>query len=85
MVLKSHRFDYMRDRLTPAALRNRAGITQKQLAAAVGRTPGIVSKWERFEKSPRLSPAEMKRLLVALDCTLDEAIEAFDRINPSDI
>lgn len=64
--------------LTPIELRERAGLTQRQVAEALGKTVGTVSDWERRVKRPRLSFSETKKLLDALNCSLDELIEAFE-------
>lgn len=75
----------MRDRLTPAELRNRAGLTQEEAAIALRKSVGTISKWERFEKRPRLSFSEVKRIMLVYGCSLDDLIEAFDRVNPDEV
>ena len=66
------------EQLTPMKLRERAGLTQRQIAESLGKTVGTVSGWERFTKKPRLSFSETKSLMELLNCTLDELIEAFE-------
>lgn len=52
-------------------LRKKAGLTQVQLAAAIGSaSTGIVSMWESGVRSPR---AEfLPKLAKVLGCTIDE-------------
>ncbi|NET37396.1 MAG: helix-turn-helix transcriptional regulator [Cyanothece sp. SIO1E1] len=69
--------------LTPMRLRERAGLTQRQIAEALGKTVGTVSAWERYTKKPRLSFAETKQLMELLQCTLDELVEAFEVVESS--
>ena len=46
------------------ALRKRLGVTQKELAARLGKPQSYVSKGERFER--RIDPAEFRRTVIAL-------------------
>ncbi|HEY9698792.1 MAG TPA: helix-turn-helix transcriptional regulator [Trichocoleus sp.] len=64
------------EKLTLAQLRQRAGLTQRQLADSLGVTVGTVSDWERGVKEPRPSFLQTKKLTEALQCTLDELVEA---------
>lgn len=54
-----------------------AGLTQKQLADAVGSTPAEVSKWERGERAPRAS--KLKQIADALGCSV------LDLMDPSNM
>lgn len=51
-------------------MRERAGMTQRQLAALVGRWPGDISNWETGKHIPRLDVAT--DIAIALGCSLDE-------------
>ncbi len=64
--------------LSPMKLRERAGLTQRQVAELLGKTVGTVSDWERRVKRPRLSFFETKKLMTALNCSLEELIEAYE-------
>jgi transcriptional regulator with XRE-family HTH domain len=64
------------DKISLAGLRQRAGLTQRQLSEALGVTIGTISNWERGIKEPRPSFLQVKKLIEALDCTLDELVEA---------
>jgi transcriptional regulator with XRE-family HTH domain len=75
----------MRNRLTPADLRLRAGLTQEDVAKVLKTTSNAVSKWERFDKSPRLSFAKVKLFMRAYQCSLDDLIECFDRVDPDEV
>ncbi|MEP0868894.1 helix-turn-helix transcriptional regulator [Trichocoleus desertorum AS-A10] len=67
-------------RLTPMKLRNRTGLTQVQFAIMIGKSPSTVAKWEAGDFVPKGKPSEIKRLMDAYQCTLDELIEAFEGI-----
>jgi transcriptional regulator with XRE-family HTH domain len=71
--------------LSPAELRKRAGLTQKEVAAAIGRREQTISDWERGVKRPLLSPAETLILMRLYQASLDELVKAFDRIDPDEI
>ncbi|MBF2049774.1 MAG: helix-turn-helix domain-containing protein [Leptolyngbya sp. IPPAS B-1204] len=62
--------------LTLKKLRERAGLTQRQIADALGVTTTTVGTWERGEKEPRPSFLQVKILIETLNCTLDELVEA---------
>jgi transcriptional regulator with XRE-family HTH domain len=62
--------------LTLAKLRERAGVTQRKLADALGVTVTTISSWERGAKQPRPSLAQVKIMTEVLQCTLDELVEA---------
>jgi transcriptional regulator with XRE-family HTH domain len=64
------------NRLTLAKLRERAGVTQRQLAHALGVTITTISNWERGVKQPHPSLPQVKVMTEVLQCTLDELVEA---------
>ncbi len=53
-------------------LRKRLGLTQKQVAAAVGVTDQTVSNWEVGRFEPRLTISQMQALCRILQCSLEE-------------
>ena len=62
---------------TLMTLRQRAGLTQKQLAEALGVTVTTVSAWERGAQVPRLTVIQTQQFLKVCQCTIDELVEAF--------
>jgi len=53
-------------------LRQRVGLTQRQVADALGKTDQTVSNWENGVRAPRLTPRETLTLCRVLKCTLEE-------------
>jgi transcriptional regulator with XRE-family HTH domain len=70
-----------KEKLTPMLLRNRAGLTQRQVAQALDVREATVSEWERGFYTPRVYPSQIKRMLEVYKCDLDELIEAFEGAN----
>lgn len=64
------------NQLTLKKLRERAGLTQRQLANALGVTVTTVSSWERGVKKPSLSFAQVQKVIETLHCSLEELVEA---------
>lgn len=65
--------------LTLAKLRERAGLTQRQLADVLGVTVTTISNWERGVKEPNLNFAQVKQMTEVLHCSLDDLVEATKR------
>ncbi|EDX78445.1 hypothetical protein MC7420_7098 [Coleofasciculus chthonoplastes PCC 7420] len=63
-------------RLTLTKLRQRAGLTQQELASAIGVTQKTISIWEKGSVEPKLTFEQTKLLIEVLNCTLDELIAA---------
>ena len=63
-------------RTTMRQLRERASLTQEELARKLGLTVSSVSKWDQERSFPKLMPIEMANLMEILSCTLDELKEA---------
>ncbi len=53
-------------------LRKGRGLTQKQVADAVGVTDQTISNWEAGRFEPRLTISQMQALCRVLQCSLDE-------------
>lgn len=53
-------------------LRERQGLTQKQVADGLGLTVQTVSNWETGFRSMKLTPKETLALCRLLGCTLEE-------------
>jgi transcriptional regulator with XRE-family HTH domain len=53
-------------------LRERAGLTQRQLAIGLGVTDQTVSNWETGRRTPTLTPQQTLKLCQILGCTLEE-------------
>jgi len=69
-------------RITFAYLRERAGLTQREISIAMDVTVTTVSQWETGARRPRLFPEQIQKLLQVLDCTLEEFVEAFSQNEP---
>ena len=56
--------------------RERAGMTQESLAAAIGVTQAAVSMWEAGNSNPDIITA--KKIAQALACSVDELLAPID-------
>lgn len=61
-------------------LRERVGLTQRQVADALGITVNTVSSWETGRNEPRLDFVQTKRLMEIYDCSIDELAESLNEI-----
>lgn len=57
--------------------RKDAGLTQQELANAIGVTARTVQRWEGGEKIPVLTPLQTWRLCVALKCSAEDLARDF--------
>lgn len=64
------------EQLTLADLRKHAGLTQRQVAELLGVTVTTVSAWERGTQVPRLTFAQVEKLLEAFGCSIQALVEA---------
>ncbi len=71
--------------LTPADLRERIGLTQQDVAIALGKSVSSVASWEQFRKRPRLSFTETIKLCRLYRVPIETLAIVFDRTNPDDI
>ena len=55
-------------------IRIRCGMTQQQLAEAIGITPSAVTKWETGSCQPSLE--NLFKAAAALGCSMDELIKS---------
>lgn len=62
-----------------ATLRDKASITQSQVATALGTTTQTVSNWETGIRVMRLTPNQMVILCKLLQCSVEE-LSSYDRI-----
>jgi len=69
-------------KLTPASLRLRAKLTQRQVSIALDRRESTISDWETGKTRPQLYLSEVKLMMQVYKATLDELIEAFDGFSP---
>jgi transcriptional regulator with XRE-family HTH domain len=67
------------EQLTLAHLRKQAGLTQRQLAEALGVTIKSVSAWERGVVEPRLTFKETQKLTEILGCSFQDLVKATDQ------
>jgi DNA-binding transcriptional regulator YiaG len=64
--------------ITPAQLRESAGLTQLQLAIELGLSVKTINKWEQKSARPKLLPSQLKQMLSIYQCTIDDLIIAFE-------
>jgi transcriptional regulator with XRE-family HTH domain len=69
--------DQADEQITPMGLRERVGLTQLQVAVALGKTPGTISNWERRAKTPELTLAEVQQLAELYECSVSDLVQAF--------
>lgn len=78
-ILLSYNMSEQEDQLNPVKLRQRVGLTQRQVAQALDVRQSTVSDWERGVTTPNLPPSKLKMMLQIYQCTLDDLIEAFEK------
>lgn len=69
-------------------LRKHAGLTQRQVAEALGVTVTTISSWETGLKEPRLDFVQTKKLMELYRCSIDDLANALEslrekRLEPS--
>ncbi|MEQ8538870.1 MAG: helix-turn-helix transcriptional regulator [Coleofasciculus sp. D1-CHI-01] len=64
------------NQVTLMELRNRAGLTRRQVAMELGVTEKTIYVWETSSNPPRLTVAQVQRLLEMLNCSMAELVEA---------
>ena len=61
-----------------SGLREKAGLTQRQLGDTIGVSDQTVFNWEKGIHLPKLTPAQTIALCKALSCSIEELAEAFE-------
>lgn len=61
---------------TMKQLRERAELSQDELARQMGVTTSAVAKWDQKRSFPKLYPADLIKLTEVLKCSINELIEA---------
>lgn len=69
------------DLLTFMKLRERVGLTQRELAQSLGVTVTTISAWENGRHEPKLTILQVKQLMEVLDCSLEDLAEAVQNAN----
>lgn len=64
--------------LTLTRLRQQAGLTQQDLADALGVTQKTISVWEKGSVEPKLSLRQTKIMMEVLHCTFEQLLEAIE-------
>ena len=64
------------NQVTLMKLRNRAGLTRRQVAAELEVTEKTIYVWETSPNPPRLTVAQVQRLIEILNCSMEELVEA---------
>jgi DNA-binding XRE family transcriptional regulator len=67
---------------TLMGLRERASLTRRQLAEAIGVTEKTIFVWEKGAKEPKMTPSQMQAYTIALGCSFEEFIKAVQKRSP---
>ncbi|MGG6295266.1 helix-turn-helix transcriptional regulator [Leptolyngbya sp. AN02str] len=59
-------------------LREKLGLTQRQVAEAIGVTDQTVSNWERGVYAPKLTPRQTAKLCQTLSLTVQELADLLE-------
>lgn len=65
--------------LTLMNLRERAGLTRRQLANAVGVTEKTIYVWESNCKEPKMTPSQIESYLKTVGCSFEEFAQSIKR------
>ncbi len=76
VVTEQYRIKAGSDRVTLMALRERAGLTRRQVATDLGVTEKTIYVWETSKNPPRLTAALVQRMMEILNCSMEELVEA---------
>lgn len=60
-------------------LRERAGLTRRQLANAVGVTEKTIYVWESSDKEPKMTPSQIESYITAVGCSFEEFTRSIKR------
>lgn len=75
-MTSDHRHSNHNNELTLTRLRQKSGLTQQELADAIGVTQKTISIWEKGSVEPKLTFEQTKLLMEILSCTIEELIIA---------
>lgn len=67
------------DQVTLSGLRNRAGLTRRQVSMELGVTEKTIYVWETSDNAPRMTVSQVRRLLEILNCSIEELEAATKR------
>jgi DNA-binding XRE family transcriptional regulator len=62
---------------SPMELRQRVGLTQRQVSVALDVSETTVRRWEKKTTMPHLPLDKVKLLTQMYECTFDELVDAF--------
>ncbi|MBE9068854.1 helix-turn-helix transcriptional regulator [Leptolyngbya cf. ectocarpi LEGE 11479] len=61
-------------------LRERASLTQRQVAEELGVTVTTISSWETGRKEPRLDFRQVEKLMELYSCSISDLADALDEL-----
>ncbi len=64
-------------------LREKAGLTQRDVSIMLDIRQSTVSDWERGATNPRLTLPKIKQLINMYNCTFDELVDALETTTDS--
>ena len=67
------------NQVTLIKLRNRAGLTRRQVALELGVTEKTIYVWETSANPPRMTVAQVQRLMEILNCSIKELVEGTEK------
>lgn len=65
-------------------LREKAGLTQQNVAFIIDVRPATISDWERGARQPRLPLAKVRQLIKLYNCTFEELADALEATTESE-
>lgn len=60
-------------------LRERAGLTRRQLANAIGVTEKTIYVWENSPREPKMTPSQIDAYIKSVGCSFEEFTNAIKR------
>lgn len=67
------------DQVSLMDLRNRANLTRREVAAALGVTEKTIYVWETSAKTPKMTVAQVQKLIELLNCSMEELVQATEK------
>jgi DNA-binding XRE family transcriptional regulator len=68
-----------RNQVTLTDLRNRAGLTRREVALELGVTEKTIYVWETSANPPKMTVTQVQRLINLLSCTIEELAIATEK------